>query len=67
MPANAKLITKLNQMGLYREVWAECLQRWIDFNNVAVIQEREGKVVMTEFQCPLCDECHESAVIWSQK
>jgi hypothetical protein len=58
---------RMGQFGLVRKLWARCQLDWIEAKTADVLGPVEGKPCVMEYQCPHCEDTHESIEIWSRQ
>jgi hypothetical protein len=58
---------RMGKHGLVKKLWATCLLDWFEADKAEILGPVEGKIPMHEFDCPFCDDTHESIEIWSRK
>jgi sarcosine oxidase delta subunit len=61
------LALRMGKNGLVKKLWAHCELDWFEADKAEVLGTVPGKYGMKEFECPFCDDTHQSIEIWSRK
>lgn len=61
------LAMRMGKHGLVKKLWAVCQLDWFDAELVDEIETIPGLYGMKEFDCPFCEDRHQSIEIWSKK
>jgi hypothetical protein len=58
---------RMSEHGLIKKLWAACELDWFDAGLVSEVESVPGSDGMKEFDCPFCDDLHQSIEIWARK
>ena len=61
------LAHRMGKHGLVKKLWAQCELDWFEAEKADVLGTVPGSPEMQEFECPFCDDTHQSIEIWSKK
>jgi len=58
---------RMNSIGLYLRLWLECLDVWVEVEEVDDLTPVASCTDLYEFKCPECGEYHQSMTIWQAR